>query len=157
MENVKLFYITKQGIEKIKKEYEQIKTKISAIRKEGAPKIVDAGALDGEYLTFWENMASMEKRIFEIKYFLDRAVLIKKPGDKNIVGLGATVLVETKNNEKEKLTIVGVPEADPSHGLISNESPVGKSLLGHTVNEEVSVFQNVYKIKDIQYHSFLLS
>ncbi len=151
MENVKLFYITKKGIEKIKKEYEQIKESILANRKEGTPKIVDAGALDGEYLTFWENMAHMEKRIFEIKHFLDRAILIKKPGDKGIVGLGATVLVQTKDKKKEKLTIVGSPEADPSAGLISSESPVGKSLLGHKVNEEVSVFENVYKIKGITY------
>lgn len=151
MENVKIFYITKKGMAKIKKEYEQIKESILASRKEGAPKIIDAGALDGEYLTFWENMAAMEKRIFEIKHFLDRAILIQKPGDKSIVGLGATVLVETENKKKEKLTIVGSPEADPSAGLISSESPVGKSLLGHKLNEEVSVLKNVYKIKGITY------
>jgi len=152
----KQFFITKNGLQKIKKEYQLIKQIVLANKKEGLPTMPDSASVDGEYISFWENMAFLEKRLLEIKDFLQKAVLIKTPDDKNVVALGATVLVQTGGNSKEKLTIVGTQEADPSSGFISHESPVGKSLLGHKLNEEIKVFKNLYKIKEIKYNNALL-
>lgn len=152
----KQFFITKNGLQKIKKEYQLIKQIVLANKKEGLPTMPDSASVDGEYISFWENMAFLEKRLLEIKDFLQKAVLIRTPDDKNVVALGATVLVQTGGNSKEKLTIVGTQEADPSQGFISHESPVGKSLLGHKLNEEIKVFKNLYKIKEIKYNDALL-
>ena len=71
----------------------------------------------------------------------------------NIVNLGATVLVEV-DGQNDEFMIVGSLEANPAIGKISNESPVGRMLLGHRVGDEVVVsspIQTVYKIKKIKY------
>jgi len=59
------------------------------------------------------------------------------------------------DGQEDEFEIVGSLEANPSIGRISNESPVGKALLGHEVREEIvisSPVKTVYKIKDIKYH-----
>jgi transcription elongation factor GreA len=53
--------------------------------------------------------------------------------------MGDTVVIQDEDGELETYTIVGVAEADPTAGLISNESPMGQALLKHKVGEEVSV------------------
>jgi transcription elongation factor GreA len=55
------------------------------------------------------------------------------------VRLGSHVVVEDEDGETQEYLIVGSAEADPRHGRISNESPVGQSLLGRRVGEEVDV------------------
>ncbi len=81
--------------------------------------------------------------------------IIKKPTGKKaeIVGLGATVLVEV-DGDKDEFTLVGSYEANPVLGKISNNSPVGKALMGHKKEEEViisSPIKSIYKIKKIKY------
>ena len=73
-------------------------------------------------------------------------------GRDGIVELGSTVLVET-NGGVDEFTIVGSLEADPNRGKISNESPVGKALLGAKVGDIVeiaSTVKTVYKVKEIK-------
>jgi transcription elongation factor GreA len=81
--------------------------------------------------------------------------LIKIPAkDKQkIISLGAKVKIEV-DGQRDEFTLVGTLEANPALGRISNESPVGKALLGHKVGEEVSVsspIKTTYKIKSIKY------
>src|SRR3989344_2343921 len=144
MQMKKKFYITKDGLYNIKREYEAIKKKILAKKSEGAPRVTDTKEIDSEYILFWEEMIFLKNRIFEIKDLIDHAVLIQEPSNKKVVSLGATVVVETDNHEQENLTIVGTTEANLSKGFISNESPVGKSLIGHRINEEIRVMKSVY-------------
>jgi len=155
MQTQQNFYITRDGLYNIKREYEAIKKKILAKKSEGAPRVTDTKEIDSEYILFWEEMISLKNRIFEIKNVIDHAVLIEEPRNKKVVSLGATVMVETDDHERENLTIVGTAEANLSRGMISNESPVGKSLIGHKINEEVKVMKNVYKIKGITYGNLL--
>ena len=71
-----------------------------------------------------------------------------------MIGLGAKVIVEIDHEAKDEFTIVGTLEANPALGNISNESPVGKALLGHKVGEEIiisSPIKTFYKIKKIKY------
>ena len=82
--------------------------------------------------------ARLEGRIMELEQLLATAKPITKlPTD--VVSLGSIVHLHTTEDKEYRYTIVGAFEAKPSVGLISNESPVGKALLGHKVSELVIV------------------
>ncbi len=151
------FYLTKKGLEKIKKEYEELKkAKLSKIRGE-APNILHSEDLNPEYLSFREDMSFLERRIVELESVLKNAELIKTPAkkDRNKVSLGATVTLEERGGAINEFTVVGTLEANPGQGRISSESPVGKALLGQKLGNEVvmnSPVRIVYKVKKIKYH-----
>ena len=82
--------------------------------------------------------ARLEGRILELEQLLATAKPITKlPTD--VVSLGSIVHLRTSDDREYTYTIVGAFEAKPSVGLISNESPVGKALLGHKVGDLVIV------------------
>lgn len=150
------FYLTKKGLTDLKKQYDVLKRIRSAKTKGGVPEIWESEDLSSEYLSFQEDMTLLEKRIIEIEDVLKNIVLIKPPlkENRNVVGLGATVFLEI-DGDKDKFTIVGTLEANPSLGRISNESPVGRSLLGHKIGDEIPVsssVKRVYKIRKIKYN-----
>ena len=150
------FYLTKEGLADLKKQYDVLKRIRSAKTKGGVPEIWESEDLNSEYLSFQEDMTLLEKRIIEIEDILKNIVLIKPPLKKNrdVVGLGAAVSLEI-DGDKDEFTIVGTLEANPSLGKISNESPVGKSLLGHKIGDEIPVsssVKTVYKIRKIKYN-----
>jgi len=155
MPEEKKFYLTKQGLEKIKKEYQDLKNLKLSKTKGEIPKIWQSEDLNPEYLSFQEDLSFLESRIAELEYILKNTELIKPPPKEkqNMVNLGATVLVEV-DGQNDEFMIVGSLEANPAIGKISNESPVGRMLLGHRVGDEVVVsspIQTVYKIKKIKY------
>ena len=81
----------------------------------------------------------MEGRILELQALIQNAVIIKESHDSQRVSLGATVAVVNEKGQEAQYTIVGSTEADPKNGRISNESPVGKALLGKRIGDEVQV------------------
>lgn len=150
----KKYYLTKEGLKKLKEELKELKRLRKLKMKEEVPSYTHSDDVNLEYLSFWEDINFLERRILEIEEILGSCELIKKPRDQNIVQIGATVWVEI-NGKEDRFQIVGSPEADPSKGKISNESPVGKALLGKRVGEKVLVSpaSNIaYKIKRIEYH-----
>jgi len=157
MSEIKKFYLTKEGLEKIKKEYRNLRNLKLAKTNGEAPKIFESEDLNPEYLSFQEDLSFLESRIVELEYILKNTLLIKPPAGKkqNIIDLGAKVTVEV-SNQIDEFTIVGSLEADPALGKISNESPVGQALLGHRKGEEISVsspIETIYKIRKIRYLS----
>ena len=96
---------------------------------------------------------SITARIREIERMLSSAILIKIKSKIKNVSIGCKVIVEVEGR-KDEFHIVGVEEASPFEGKISTESPVGKSLLGCSVGQEVLVetemYSTFYKIIDIQ-------
>jgi len=149
------FYLTKEGLADLKKQHDLLRRIKSAKTKGGVPEIWESEDLSSEYLSFQEDMTLLEKRIIEIEDILKNVVLIKPPlkKDRDVIGLGATVFLEI-GGDKDEFTIVGTLEANPSLGKISNESPVGRSLLGHKEGDEISFSSSaktVYKIKKIKY------
>jgi len=155
MAEEKKFYLTEQGLEKIKKEYQDLKNLKLSKTKGEVPKIWHSEDLNPEYLSFQEDLSFLETRIAELKNILKNVKLIKPPPKEkqNIVNLGAQVIVEV-DGQNDEFIIVGTLEANPAIGKISNESPVGRALLGHRVGDEVIVsspIQIVYKIKKIKY------
>jgi transcription elongation factor GreA len=95
----------------------------------------------------------LEGRILEIEDILRRATLIDEntahAGGRVVVGSGVHV---EQDGERRHYQIVGAPEADPSQGKISNESPVGAALLGRSVGDvvDVNVPRGVIKVKVIK-------
>ena len=157
MPEEKRFYLTKEGLEKLKKEYRELEQLKLAKTKGESPKILHSEDLNPEYLSFQEDLSFLESRIVELKYILKNAQLIKPPPreKQNIVHLGAKVLVEI-DGQKDEFEIVGTLEANPTAGKISDESPVGRVLLGHKVGDAVLVsspIKTIYKIKKIKYQT----
>jgi len=152
----KKFYLTKEGLDKIRKEYQDLKKIKLAKTKGESPKIWHSEDLNPEYLSFQEDLSFLETRIAELEYILKNVELIKPPsrGKQDIVDLGATVTLEESDGRINEFMIVGTLEANPSEGKISSESPVGKTLLGCRVGDEVTItspIKVVYRIKKIKY------
>jgi len=82
--------------------------------------------------------ARLEGRIMELEMLLAKAKLIDQ-GRRDIVSLGSIVHLRTNDDREYRYTLVGAFEANPSEGRISNESPVGKALLGHKAGDCVIV------------------
>ena len=146
MTEEKKFYLTKEGLEKIRKEYEDLKElKLAQIREE-SPKIL------------YEDINFLGSKIIEFENIIKNAELIRPPKKEkqNIIDLGATVLVEI-NGEIDEFRLVGTLEADPSNRKISNESPIGRALLGKRVGEIVviktPIVNHACKITKIKYNN----
>lgn len=128
----KQFQLTPQGKKDLEKELEELKGRRGAI----AEKIAEArdyGDLseNAEYDAAREDQGIVETRIAEIEDILQNAEIIKASKGSS-VGLGSTV--ELKSGAKTfTYTIVGPVEADPMNGKISDESPIGKALMGKRV------------------------
>ena len=133
-------YLSPQGLEKLKRELEELKT---VKRREIASRLEAAKALgdlseNAEYQEAKEAQSLNESQIGEMEEKLRNAVVIKKPTDLNIVQVGATIDVESDLG-RETFTIVGSEEASPLEGKISNESPLGKSFLGKKAGETTEI------------------
>jgi len=155
MEERDNLYLTKEGLEELKKEHETLKVLRSAKIKGEAPSILESEDLNPDYITFQEDLNFLETRIAELEYIIDKVEIIKRPlkAHKNKIDLGATVSVMI-DGQKDEFTIVGTFEANPMLGKISNESPVGRALIGHTIGDSVTVsspIKSTYIIKKINY------
>ena len=135
--------LTASGLEKLEEEHEYLKTKK---RKEVSEKIKVAlgfGDLseNSEYDEAKNEQAHVEARIVTLENMLKNAVVIDESEiDLDRVGLGTKVKVlDVEFDEEIEYNIVGSTEADPDQQKISDESPVGKALIGRKVGETVSV------------------
>lgn len=135
--------LTYEGLKKLEEELEYLKT---VKRQEVAERIKQARAFgdlseNSEYDEAKNEQAFVEGRIATLEAMLRNAKVIDEDDitlDK--VSIGSTVKVYDEDlGEEVEYTIVGSPEADPSQMKISDESPVGKALLGHSVGEVVNV------------------
>jgi len=134
-------YLTEEGLTKLKAELDHLYT---VRRQEVAERIQRAKELtdtvdNAEYEDAKNEQAFVEGRIRTLEIMIKNAVVIPAESPSEQVRLGSKVTVQTQDGEQERYIIVGSPEADPSEGKISNESPVGKVLLGRRVGEEVEV------------------
>jgi transcription elongation factor GreA len=133
--------LTAQGAAKLKEELEYLTT---VARKEIAERLrhaVSQGDLseNADYHKAKEDQAFLEGRIQELEYLLKNATIVaENHGPVEEVQVGVTVTVQEGDYPPDTYTIVGAKEADPRNGKISNESPIGKALIGHKVGEVVS-------------------
>lgn len=143
MAAAKQVILTSEGLEKLEKELEYLKT---VKRQEVAAEIKVAlgyGDLseNSEYDEAKNKQAQMEIRIVEIEAMLKNAKVIDEADiSTDTVSLGCTVTVyDVEFDEEIEYNIVGSTEADPSNGKISDESPVGSALLGKKVGDVVDI------------------
>lgn len=150
--------LTQEGYNKIEEEVEYLKT---VKRKEVAERIkvaISFGDLseNAEYDEAKNEQAKLEEQILKLDEKLRKAVIIDESQiDLDIVMVGSIVkLYDFDFDEEIEYSIVGSAEADPFEGKISNESPVGKALLGARVGEVVEVQvpdgANKFKVLDIR-------
>jgi transcription elongation factor GreA len=137
----KQVYLTRQGYKKFEEELHNLKTVKRAqvserIRK--AKEFTDT-VDNAEYDDAKAEQAFIEGRIQDLEYQLANAQIIDDHPAADYVRLGSRVTVTDPSGEEEIYTIVGSAEADPRRGFISNESPVGRALLGKRIGEQVDV------------------
>lgn len=146
-------FITQEGLQKLKKELEELK---NVKRKEIAERIQEAKELgdlseNAEYVEAKNEQAFVEGRLLEIESILKHATIIKqKSKSSNKVEIGSKIKIEDSGQTRE-YSIVGSSEADPADGKISNESPLGQAFVGKKVGDiiEIKVPQGSKKFKII--------
>lgn len=149
-------YLTPEGKTKVKAELEDL---INNKRVALARRLRDAiqqGDLseNADYHAAKEDQAFLEGKILELEAILRGAVIIEEGGGGGeVVQVGSRVTVE-ESGDNLTFTVVGAKEANPREGKISNESPVGRALLGRRVGEEARAAtpagEIVYKVIKIQ-------
>ena len=146
-------YLTSEGLEKLKKEYQHL---VTVRRKEVTERIAKAREYgdiseNSEYDTAKDEQSFVEGRILELEEIIKHAKTIDKTKKADIVRLGSKVKVDV-NGQQDEFIIVSSIEADPMEGKISDESPVGKSLIGAKVGDVVTVASTIkatYRILEI--------
>lgn len=148
--------LTKEGLEKLKKELDILKTTERQKIAQRIQTAKDLGDLseNAEYSEAKEQQALNETRVAEIEDTIKNSVIIESAGSKTgTVSIGSTITVSSDGKERVFI-IVGSNEADPTEGKISNESPLATSFLGRKLGEKISVStprgNTEYLIKDIQ-------
>jgi transcription elongation factor GreA len=140
--NEKATILTPEGLRKLEEELEFLKT---VKRKEVAERIKQSkefGDLmeNSEYEDAKNEQAFIEGRILTLEGMLRNARVINNHDVRSdVVTIGSTVKLQDEAGEELNYTIVGSPEADPLHDRISNESPVGRALLGRRRGDKVTV------------------
>jgi len=136
-------YLTQEGFEKLKQELEYLRTirrQEVAERLREALEDGDAGVdADAECDAARNEQAFVEGRIQELELILANAPLIDEEQKQDVIQIGTKVTIKEEDFDPESYTIVGAVEANPSNGRISNESPLGKALIGHKAKDEVLV------------------
>jgi transcription elongation factor GreA len=149
----KMFRLTQSGVDELKKELDSLIEKRTGIA-DAIKTAREQGDLaeNAEYQSARAEQDRNEARISEIENILQNVEIIKKPKGDSKVQLGSVVKLKNDGKTKE-FQVVGTVEADPLSGKISDESPIGRVLLGKTVGDEVDLITasdtTKYKIVEI--------
>jgi len=150
----KTYSLTQEGLDELKKELESLLAERNKIT-ESIKIAKEFGDLteNSEYQAARADQELNESRIDEIEHILQNYELIKLNNKSAKVQLGSRVTLKNEKNVVKELQIVGTVEADPLNGKISDESPIGKALMGKAKNDTVEVGpeteRTVYSIVDI--------
>lgn len=143
-------YLTKEGAEKLRQEFEYLK---GPARDELAKRLrlaIQQGDLseNADYIAAKEEQGFLEGRIVELTSILSNIIIIDESGTKkDKVDVGSKVTIQEDDFPEETYFLVGPQEADPSKGRISHNSPIGEALLGHKTGDLVEAITPNGKIK----------
>lgn len=144
-------FLTIDGLRKIEKELDFLKGEKRLMISERIKQAREFGDIteNSEYDDAKNEQAEVEQRISQLELLLLKVKIIDEAEqDTNVVSLGCTVLLkDIEYQELEKYTIVGSAEADPKENKISNESPVGRAIVGKLVGSVVEVLAPAGSIK----------
>jgi transcription elongation factor GreA len=135
-----LFRLTQSGVDELQSELDTIVAKRSDIAESirSARELGDL-AENSEYQSARQDQERNEARISELEYILQSVEIIQKPKGDSKVQLGSSVKLKSTDGKERKLQVVGTVEADPLSGKISDESPMGKALLGKKLGDDVEI------------------
>lgn len=129
--------------------YLAVEEELNELKTVTRPKVIEAlkdarsqGDLseNADYDAARNDQAEIEARIKELEYLMDHAKIIEDVKVKGVVNLGSTVTINYVDDDEEEIyKIVGSMEADPFNNKVSNESPIGKAILGKKIGDVVSV------------------
>ena len=134
--------LTPEGLANLKAELDELTTRR---RREVAARIKEAREFgdiseNAEYDDAKNEQAMLEARIASLEEKLRSATVIDASDLRtDVVGVGSVVHVKDETGKSTKYTIVGSAEASPTELKLSNESPVGKALIGHKRGEEITI------------------
>ncbi|MEA3342455.1 MAG: transcription elongation factor GreA [Chloroflexota bacterium] len=149
-------FLTQKGHQKLEQELEHL----CKVRRQEVARRLHAALTEGDLIENAEledarnEQSFVEGRILMLQRMLGSAVIIEEEGPREMVGLGSRVTVTEGDGQRETYHIVGSAEANPTQGLISNESPLGHALMGRRVGEAAEVNAPagvlIFKIVEIQ-------
>jgi transcription elongation factor GreA len=136
----KQFHMTKEGIAELKAELDKLISKRGEIA-ESIKTAREQGDLseNAEYHAAKDEQERTEIRISELEHILSNTEIISKPRGEKCVQLGSVVKLKRDSGKNKQFQVVGTVEADPLEGKISDESPIGRALLGKKVGEAVEI------------------
>jgi transcription elongation factor GreA len=136
-------FLTKEGFQKLQDELDYLRTVKRQEVAERLHEAMEGGELieNAEYEAAKNEQAFVEGRIQEVDTILAMARVIDENGrsKEGLIQVGSTVTIEEDGGAAETYTIVGAAEANPREGKISNESPIGKAVIGHKAGEMLQV------------------
>ncbi len=140
MANNQNVLLTRDGLEELKKEHEELNNvkRPAAVTRMAQARDLGDLAENSEYTAARQDLAFIDGRIAELEEILHEAKVITKSSSRGKVDLGCKVTLHV-DGKKEVFTIVGEWEADPAEKKISHASPLGQALLGRKVGEKVAV------------------
>ena len=142
MTEKQIIYLTAEGAAKLEAELEDLKgpqRQAIARRLRDAIQMGDLSE-NADYHKAKEDQGFLEGRIQELDFMFRNAVIVEQTsGPKNVVSVDTHVTVQEENFDPETYHMVGAKEADPRHGKISHESPIGLALMDHHVGDSVEV------------------
>lgn len=135
-------YLTAEGAARLREELENLKGPAReqlSIRLRAAIQQGDLSE-NADYSAAKEEQGFLEGRIQELEHLLRNVVLIEDiKQDTTVVNIGTKVTVQEEDFDPETYQVVGPKEADPRKGRISNESPIGRALIGSRLGETIQV------------------
>jgi len=139
--NERQHYLTPEGAQRLQEELEHLKTTKRTELAKRLREAIQMGDLseNADYIAAKEEQGFLEGRIQEIEALLRQATIIEDNSHKDVVDMGAKVTIQENDYPPETYHIVGPAEANPRIGKISQESPIGRALIGHRVGDEVAV------------------
>lgn len=147
-------YLTRQGLEKIKEELQYLKE----VRRQEISDYMGSAIADGDiresaaYDDARQQQSANEARIADLEEIVARAVIVEhKEGQDAVIQLGALVKLEDSKGNARIITLVGTHEADILEQKVSDESPIGRQLVGRRAGESISFNKVKYKILEVSY------
>lgn len=135
----KLFHLTAEGVAELKAELENlIAERVNVAERIKTAREFGDLSENAEYQVARQEQEKNEARIAEIEHIVANVEVIKPGAGGSKVRLGSKVKLEAGGKAKE-FQVVGTVEADPLEGKISDESPIGKALLGRKLGDEIEI------------------
>jgi transcription elongation factor GreA len=135
-------YLTAEGAAKLKEELDHLRSVERTALARRLRDAVSQGDLseNADYHKAKEDQGFLEGRIQELEYLLKNAIIVEThTGKRETVDIGASVTVQEEDYDPEVYWLVGAKEADSLNRRISNESPVGRALMGKRVGDVVTI------------------